>query len=73
VQRRSECPPGRWPREKRQRQIEQEQQQLDALTGRARAWQEAQQLRQYIRAVRTAGYYPKAAIPGGRDLDTWCA
>ena len=60
-------------REVLKRQIEREQKRLDALNDQANAWQEAQQLRAYIQAVRSAEYYPQAAILGGRDLDEWCA
>ena len=54
-------------------QIEQEQKRLDRFTKQAKAWQEAQQLRAYIEAVRSAGYYPLRAITGGRDINEWCA
>lgn len=55
------------------RKIEREQERLDALNEQARAWQEAQQLRAYIRAVRSAGNYARHSITGGRDIDEWCA
>ena len=53
-------------------QIEQEQKRLDKFTEQAKAWQEAQQLRAYIEAVRSAGYYPLRAITDGRDINEWC-
>jgi hypothetical protein len=37
-----------------------------------KAWQVAQQLRDYIKAVRGAGYYAQPAITGGRDPEAWC-
>jgi len=60
-------------REVLKRQVEQEQKRLDTLNDQAEVWREAEQLRAYIQAVRSAGYYPQAAILGGRDLDEWCA
>ena len=59
-------------REILRRQIEREQERLDVLNEQARAWQEAQQLRAYILAVRSAGFYAQRSITGGRDLDDWC-
>ena len=53
-------------------QIEQEQKRLDKFTEQAKAWQEAQQLRAYIEAVRSAGYYPLRAITDGRNINEWC-
>jgi hypothetical protein len=53
--------------------MEREQEGLDALNEQARAWQEAQQLRAYIQAVRSAGNYARRSITGGRDIDEWCA
>jgi len=41
-------------------------------TEQVKAWQEAQQLRAYVQAARSAGYYAQPAITGGHDLDTWC-
>ena len=55
------------------RKIEREQERLDTLNEQASAWQEAQQLRAYIRAVRSAGHYARHSITGGRDIDEWCA
>jgi hypothetical protein len=55
------------------RQIEQEQKRLDHFTEQAKAWQEAQQLRAYVQAVRSTGYYSVGAITGGRNISDWCA
>ena len=60
-------------REILRRQIEQEQKRVDALTAQARLWQEAQQLRAYVQAARSAGYYALPAITGGRNMKEWCA
>ena len=60
-------------REILRRQIEQEQKHVDDLIGQARAWQEAQQLRAYVHAVRSAGYYARSSITCGRDINEWCA
>jgi hypothetical protein len=60
-------------REILRRQIEQEQKRVDALTAQARLWQEAQQLRAYVQAARSAGYYALPAITGGRIMKEWCA
>jgi hypothetical protein len=54
------------------RQIEKEQKRVDALTAQARLWQEAQQLRAYVQAARSAGYYALPAITGGRNMKEWC-
>ena len=54
------------------RQIEHEQARLDLLNEQAKAWQEAQQLREYVYAVRRTGYYARQTITGGRDMDEWC-
>lgn len=59
-------------REILRRQIEREQERLDVLNEQAGAWHEAQQLRAYILAVRSAGFYAQRSITGGRDLDDWC-
>jgi hypothetical protein len=66
-----------WAEQERRReilrkQIKQERKLLDNLTEQAKAWQEAQQLRAYIHAVRSAGYYPLGTITGGRDINEWC-
>ena len=55
------------------KQIEHEQARLDLLNEQAKAWQEAQQLREYVSAVRGSGYYAQQTITGGRDMDEWCA
>jgi len=55
------------------KQIEHEQARLDLLNEQSRAWQEACQLRDYVQAVRSTGYYSRQAITDGRDLDEWCA
>jgi hypothetical protein len=60
-------------REILRRQIEREQGRLDTLNEQARAWQEAQQLRVYVQAVRNAGFYAQRSITGGQDIDEWCA
>jgi hypothetical protein len=60
-------------REILRRQIELEQERLDALNEQAKAWYEAQQLRAYIQAVRSAGYYPQRRITGGQDIVEWSA
>jgi len=60
-------------REILRRQIEQEQKRVDALTAQAKLWQEAQQLRAYVQAARSAGYYSLPAITGGRNIEEWCA
>jgi hypothetical protein len=67
-----------WEEQERRRellrqQIEREQERLDAVNAQAKAWYEAQQLRAYVQAVRSAGYYPQRSITGGRALDEWCA
>lgn len=67
-----------WAEQKRRREIlrekiKQEQKRLDNLTEQARAWQEAQQLRDYVQAVRSAGYYSLGAITGGRNIVEWCS
>ena len=49
-----------------------EQERVDVLMGQVKAWQEAQQLRNYVQEVRRAGYYAQPAITDGRDLDSWC-
>ena len=54
------------------RQIEKEQKRVDALTAQARLWQEAQQLRAYVQAARSAGYYALPAITGGHNMKEWC-
>ena len=46
---------------------------MDTLTAQARLWQEAQQLRAYVQAARSAGYYSLPAITGGRNIEEWCA
>jgi hypothetical protein len=55
------------------RQIEQEQKRLDHFTEQAKAWQEAQQFRAYVQAVRSAGYYSIGSITGGRNINDWYA
>jgi hypothetical protein len=67
-----------WAEQERRReilraQIEREQERLDVLNEQARAWQEAQQLRAYIQAVRNADFYAQRSITGGQDIDEWCA
>lgn len=67
-----------WEEQERRRvilkeQIKLEQARLDRLAEQAKAWQESQQLRAYIRAVRGAGYYPRQNITGGIGIDDWCA
>lgn len=67
-----------WAEQERRReilrqQIEQEQKRLDKFTEQARAWQEAQQWRAYVQAVRSAGYYAIGEITGGRNIDEWCS
>jgi hypothetical protein len=67
-----------WQEQERRReilrqQIEREQERLDALNAQAKAWYEAQQLRAYVQAVRSAGYYPQHSITGGQAIDEWCA
>jgi hypothetical protein len=67
-----------WAEQERRReilrqQIEREQERLDALNEQAKAWYEAQQLRAYVQAVRSAGYYPQNNITGGRAIEEWCA
>ena len=52
--------------------VPEEQDRLDSLTGQVKDWQEAQQLRAYVQAARSAGYYARPAITGGHDLDAWC-
>lgn len=37
-----------------------------------KAWQVAEQLRDYVKAARGAGYYAQPDITGGRDLEAWC-
>ena len=59
-------------REILRRQIEQEQKRVDALTAQAKLWQEAQQLRAYVQAARSAGYYSPPAITGGHNMKEWC-
>ena len=49
-----------------------EQGRVDSLMEPVKAWQLAQQLRDYVKAVSGAGYYAQAAITGGRDLEAWC-
>jgi hypothetical protein len=53
--------------------IEQEQGRVDALAKQTKAWQEAQELRAFVQAVRSAAYYPRRTITVGRDIDEWCA
>jgi len=55
------------------RQIEQEQKRLDHFNEQAKAWQEAQQLRAYVQAVRSAGYYSIGSITGGLNINDWYA
>jgi hypothetical protein len=67
-----------WAEQERRReilraQIEREQERLDVLNEQAKAWQEAQQLRAYIQAVRNAGFYAQRSITGGQEIDEWCA
>lgn len=45
---------------------------VERLSEQVKAWQAAQQLRDYVQAVRSAGYYAQAVITGGRDLEAWC-
>jgi hypothetical protein len=59
-------------REILRKKIIHEQARVDRLNEQARAWQAAQQLRDYVRAVRSAGYYAQSVITGGRDLAAWC-
>lgn len=60
-------------REILRQQIVDEQARVDRLSEQAKAWQEAQQLRDYIQAVRSAGNYARHSITGGQDIDEWCA
>ena len=55
------------------REIEKEQKHLDDFTEQVKAWKEAQQLRAYVQAARSADYYSIGAITGGRDINDWCA
>ena len=59
-------------REILRRQIEQEQKRVDTLTAQAKLWHEAQQLRDYVQAARSAGYYSLPAITGSRNIEEWC-
>ncbi len=54
------------------RQIEGEQKRLDTLTEQSKAWQEAQHVRAYVLAVRSAGYLPQRSITDGQGIDEWC-
>jgi len=56
-------------REILRRQIDRQQERLDALNEQAKAWYEAQQLRAYVQAVRSAAYCPQRSITGGRAID----
>jgi len=57
---------------KTRQKIIDEQGHVDTLMEQNKAWQVAQQLRDYVQAVRGAGYYAQPAITGGRDLEAWC-
>jgi hypothetical protein len=59
-------------REILKQQIVHEQGRVDVLTEQAKAWQAAQQLRDYVQAARSAGYYAQSAITDGLDLNAWC-
>jgi len=49
-----------------------EQGRVNAMMEQFKARQAAQQLRDHVQAVRSAGYYAQSVIAGGRDLDAWC-
>lgn len=59
-------------REILRQKIVHEQARVERLSEQVKAWQAAQQLRDYVQAVRSAGYYAQSVITGVRDLDAWC-
>jgi hypothetical protein len=67
-----------WAEQKRRReilrkQIEEETVRTERLSTQAKLWQESQQIRAYVQAVRSAGYYALPLITAGQKLDEWCA
>jgi hypothetical protein len=60
-------------REILRKKIIDEQGHLDALMEQVNDWQAAQQLRDYVQAVRSAGYYAQSKITKGLDLESWCS
>jgi len=59
-------------REILRQQIVHEQARVERLSEQVSAWQAAQQFRDYVRAVRSAGYYAQSVITGGCDPAAWC-
>ena len=59
------CP---WSRGETRQKIIDEQGRVDNLVEQVKAWEVAQQLRNYVQAARGAGYYAQAAITDERDL-----
>lgn len=59
-------------REILRKQIEEEMVRTERLSSQAKLWHESQQIRAYVQAVRSAGYYALPAITAGQNLDEWC-
>jgi len=60
-------------REILRKKIVDEQGHVDALMEQVKDWQVAQQLRDYVQAVRSAGYYAQSKITKCLDLESWCS
>jgi hypothetical protein len=60
-------------REILRQKIEQEIKRVDRFTAQAKSWHEAEQIRSYVLAARSAGYYSLPGITGRQNIDEWCA